>query len=435
MDSVTEHLIVNLNSKDLPGWIILLAIILITFLFIKKNPQTKNFLFVALFLRSFLVIVDQYFYPLPGSMMDGWTFEHVSLDYSQRYGFSIIYKLFDGNSYFLSKIISILYTITETRSPMMANMISVGVGTATVQLIYRLSFILWGSRVALKAGWFATFFPSLVLYSAIMMREIYVVFFTTYALIWCVNFIDEKKFIYLVKSFFGFFGAALFHGPMILGFFIFLMFIFFTLLKENNYFIRFKKKNIHQLLILPLFLLPIITYLMGYYSIPKLGNIDNFGDLRSENQSKVSNIKERLIWKINKATRSTFNSNSGSQFPSWTIPENMAEIIYLTPIRIIYFLYAPFPWDIKRPAHLMGLFDVIFYLYLSICILRNRKILFENPKTRFLIIILALYVTIYSFGVGNFGTSIRHRVKFIEILIAIAAPLILRIKFSKIKLK
>ena len=46
----------------------------------------------------------------------------------------------------------------------------------------------------------------------------------------------------------------------------------------------------------------------------------------------------------------------------------MAEIIYLTPIRIFYFLYAPFPWDIKRPGHLMGLFDVIFYLYLSICI-------------------------------------------------------------------
>ncbi|MDA7474244.1 hypothetical protein N8952_01850, partial [Candidatus Pelagibacter ubique] len=335
----------------------------------------------------------------------------------------------------LSKIISILYTITETRSPMMANMISVGVGTATVQLIYRLSFILWGNRVALKAAWFATFFPSLVLYSAIMMREIYVAFFTTYALIWCVNFIDKKKFIYLIKSFFGFFGAALFHGPMILGFFIFLTYIFFRLLKENNYFIRFKKKNIYQLFILPLFLLPIVTYLMGYYSIPKLGNIKNFGDLKSENQSKVSNMKDRLIWKINKATRSTSDTSFGSQFPSWTIPENTAELVYLTPIRIVYFLYAPFPWDIKRPVHLMGLFDVIFYLYLSICILRNRKILLENPKTRFLIIILALYVTIYSFGVGNFGTSIRHRVKFIEILIAIAAPLIIRIKFSKIILK
>lgn len=435
MNTISEHLLVNLNSQDLPGWITLLAIILITFLFVKKNPQTKNLLFVALFLRSFLVITDQYFFALPGSMMDGWTFEHIALDYSQRLGFSIIYQLLDGSSYFLSKIISILYTITDTRSPMMANMISVGVGTATVQLIYRLSFILWGGRVALKAGWFAVFFPSLILYSAIMMREIYVVFFTSYALISCVNFIDKKKFIYFIKSFFGFFGAALFHGPMILGFFIFLVYIFFSLLKENNYFIRFKKKNIYKLLLLPLFLLPIVTYLMGYYSIPKLGNINNFGDLKSENQSKVTNIKDRLIWKINKATRSTFNSNSGSQFPSWTVPENMAEIIYLTPIRIFYFLYAPFPWDVKRLSHLMGLFDVIFYLYLSICILRNRKILFENPKTRFLIIILAFYVTVYSFGVGNFGTSIRHRVKFAEILIAIAAPLIIRIKFSKIRLK
>ena len=44
-----------------------------------------------------------------------------------------------------------------------------------------------------------------------------------------------------------------------------------------------------------------------------------------------------------------------------------------------------------------------------------------------------MYVFAYSFGVGNFGTGIRHRLKFIGILIAIAAPKIARIKFSKIK--
>ena len=434
INAQNEHLSVNMNTEDFLGWFTLLIIIFIAFLFIKKNPKTRNFLFVALFLRSSFVIVDQYFFALPGSMMDGWTFEHITYNYSQTYGLNIIYQLFDGSSYFLSKIMSILYTLTNTRSPMMANMISVAVGTATVYLIYRLTYILWGDRIALKAGWFAALFPSLVLYSAIMLREIYVVFFTTYALIWCVNFIDKRKFIYFIKSFLGFFGAALFHGPMMLGFLIFLMYIFFSILKENNYFIRFKKKNIYQLVMLPLFLIPIVTYLLGYYTIPKLGDINNFGNIKLEDQSKVSNLKERLIYKIGRATRSTFDSNTGSSFPSWTVPEDTAEIIYLTPVRMFYFLYAPFPWDIKRPTHLMGLFDVIFYIYLSFCIFRNRKILFENPKTRFLIIVFAVYVAVYSFGVGNFGTTIRHRVKFVEILIAIAAPLILKIKFSKIRL-
>ena len=96
---------------------------------------------------------------------------------------------------------------------------------------------------------------------------------------------------------------------------------------------------------------------------------------------------------------------------------------------MFYFLYAPFPWDIKSPKHLIGLFDAIFYIYLSICVFRNRKNLYENPKTRFLIFILISYIFVYSFGVGNFGTGIRHRLKFLVILIAIAAPKLKKIKF------
>jgi hypothetical protein len=95
---------------------------------------------------------------------------------------------------------------------------------------------------------------------------------------------------------------------------------------------------------------------------------------------------------------------------------------------MIYFLYSPFPWDIKQIKHLVGLLDSLFYIYLSICIFTNLKYLLKNPQTNFLIILLLIYIFIYSFGVGNFGTGIRHRLKIIGILIAIAAPKIKKIK-------
>ena len=435
-DTTSEHFLVNANSETVSGWSTLLIITLIIIWIARKNPETKNFLFVALFVRSFALIIDQYLFPLPGSMMDGWSFEHKAMDFSQKYGFSIIYQLDVGSSYFLSVLMSILYTLLDTRSPMMLNAVSVGIGTGSVYLIYRLAFILWGSHAAIKAGWLAALLPSLILYSAIMMREIYVVFFITYALINCVNFINKNKIIYFIKLSFGFFIGSLFHGPIIVGLLFFLIYMFFIILKKNNYFLRFKKKNIYLLFLLPIFLLPVLAYLLGFYAIPKLGNINNLGALKNEDQKltqSFQNIKERLIWKIGKATKGSYGLKTGAQFPSWTVPENMIEIIYLTPIRIGYFLYAPFPWDIKRSSHLMGLLDGIFYIYLSFCILRNRKALYKNPQTRFLIIILIMFLTIYSFGVGNFGTSIRHRVKFIGIFIAIAAPLIARIKLKKIK--
>tara|TARA_B110000027_G_C16118161_1_gene301309 strand:+ start:2326 stop:3615 length:1290 start_codon:yes stop_codon:yes gene_type:complete len=427
-------------TENLLGWLTLFLLLIVTFFIVKKYPKTKNFLIVAIFLRSLFVILDQYFIALPDSTGDAIIFEHKAFFYSEKYGMSIIFNLFNQDSFFISKFISIFYTLLD-RSDMMVKMFSVGFGTASVFLIYRLTFILWGSHAASKAGWFAALFPSLILYSSLILREVYVIFFLTYALINFVYFLDKGKITYFIKVFFGFFITSLFHGPMILGFFIFLIYIFFRILKKNNYFLYFKKKNLYLLFLLPILLTPIIAFFLGYYSIPKIGDIKNIGtfkdrdigSFKDNDRSKIRNIEDILIWKINKATKSSSNSVSGASYPLWTIPNDMKEIIYLTPVRIIYFLYAPFPWDVKRFKHLVGLFDAIFYIYLSLCILQNRKILLEDSRTRFLIIILIMYVFVYSFGVGNFGTGIRHRLKFIGILIAIAAPKIARIKFSKIK--
>lgn len=435
-------------SEHLLGWITLLIIIGITFSIVNKNPKTINFLFVALFLRSICVIVDQYVFPLPGSSMDAWTFEQFAFDFSQKYGLDVVHQLLDGDSYFLSKIISILYTLID-RSSFMAKMFSVGFGTAAVFLIYHLTLILWGTHAASKAGWFAAFFPSLVLYSAIIMREIYVVFFLTYALIGCVNFIDKRKVIYFIKLFFGFFIAALFHGPLIFGFFIFLIYLIFKILKENNYFLNYKERNMFAFLLIPVFLIPFVTFFLGYYSIPKIGNINDVGESKTilikniggkmvkiipEDQTKLlTDFESRIIWKMNKARTQCHFAVCAASYPEWTVPKNIEELSYLIPVRMFYLLYAPFPWDIKRTTHLLGLLDAIFYIYLSFCILRNRKSLYKNPQTLFLLIILIMYIGAYSLGVGNFGTGIRHRLKFIGILIAIAAPTILRIKFSKIK--
>jgi len=421
-----------MSQADLLGWLTLLAIILITTLIIKKNPITINFLLTALFLRSLFVILDQYFLTLPDSTGDAEIFEEKAFRYSQEYGINVIFKFYSQDSFNISRFISLAYTFFD-RSEFMAKMFSVGFGTVSIFFIFRFAQILWGNNIALKSAWFATLFPSFILYSSLILREVYVVFFLTYALINCVCFIDKKTFFSFIKSLFGFLIAALFHGPVILGLFVFLIYLSLQILKQNNYFIRFKKKNVFLIFLLPLILLPFITYLMGYYSIPKIGNITQFLNKQDANTNIIQKIEDKLILKINLATRSSANNDSGAAYPSWTVPKNILELIYLSPIRMAYFLYAPFPWDIKRLKHLIGLLDALFYVYLSLCIIRSWKVLFHDPKTRFLIMILLIYTFVYSFGVGNFGTGIRHRLKFIGILIVIAAPKIVKIKFSNFK--
>ena len=52
---------------------------------------------------------------------------------------------------------------------------------------------------------------------------------------------------------------------------------------------------------------------------------------------------------------------------------------------------------------------------------------------RVLLIILLSYLIVFGVGVGNFGTGIRHRSKFVIIFILLAAPFIKRLTLKKIK--
>ena len=93
-------------------------------------------------------------------------------------------------------------------------------------------------------------------------------------------------------------------------------------------------------------------------------------------------------------------------------------------------MYSPFIWDVNEFSHVFGFFDGILYLVLSIYLLVNFKRLWKYPVTRIFLLILICYILVYALGVGNFGTALRHRSKFVVIFIILAAPKIQKIIFS-----
>jgi len=77
--------------------------------------------------------------------------------------------------------------------------------------------------------------------------------------------------------------------------------------------------------------------------------------------------------------------------------------------------------------------DSFLYMILVYFIFRNRKVIWNDPALRIILIVLIAYIIIYGVGVSNFGSSIRHRSKFAIELILLAAPLIPRFIFFKKK--
>ena len=64
---------------------------------------------------------------------------------------------------------------------------------------------------------------------------------------------------------------------------------------------------------------------------------------------------------------------------------------------------------------------------------RNRKAIWKDPALRTILIILLAYVIIHGVGVGNFGSGIRHRTKFVIGIILLAAPFIPKFIFANKK--
>ena len=161
-----------------------------------------------------------------------------------------------------------------------------------------------------------------------------------------------------------------------------------------------------------IFLTCLGLYFTNKISVPYLGTFSSSTD--------VNNLQGRTQG----ATRGT------AAWPEWTKINSPIEMVYKAPIRSIYLVFAPFPWDVNRLRHLIGMFDAILYMYLSYLILTNIRSIWNDPVLRIFLLILLSYIFVFGIGVGNFGTGIRHRSKFVVIFILLAAPLLKRFIFK-----
>ena len=206
---------------------------------------------------------------------------------------------------------------------------------------------------------------------------------------------------------------SLFHGPVIMGAFVLLFILILDVIKKQLIQIYNMRINFKSILIILALLFPIILYLNSYYSIPYIGNFTELKDIN------------HLLLKANVGLR------DDASYPSFLIINNYFELIPKIILKMIYFLYSPFIWDVHQVNHIIGLLDGLVYFILTILLFKNWRAIWTNPVSRIFLLIFICYLIVYSFGLGNFGTVIRHRSKFAIILIILAAPKILKLIFKK----
>jgi hypothetical protein len=143
---------------------------------------------------------------------------------------------------------------------------------------------------------------------------------------------------------------------------------------------------------------------------------------------QLSDIYDLDMWVSESQERYYADGHSGNAvYPEWTIPETVGDLVWAVPLKVTYLLFSPFPWDIKTPAHLIGLIDSLLYLGLVIIIFLNIKTIWRNEAARTVLLVILPFVFAYGIGTSNFGTSLRHRAKFAGVLIMLASSWLARL--------
>jgi len=390
--------------------LIALCVLLVTYRWLSLT----KILWVAFAVRAASAMFHYFVFPLPDSGADAKSFEELAWQLAQG-GFGNAWASFTGpGPDLISWIIALVYSLTD-RSLLLAQALSVFMGTGTVLFGWLLVRNLWGERVAMKSGWVLVFFPTLVLYSAIPLREAYIWFFLTLGLLGAVRWSLAGGFAPFFLAMIGFVGATLFHGGMIIGLLTFGVIVLWRSFKLSLFGLMRSKVRLASMTFVLLALLTIGGFFVDIIKVSYLGDFSRVSDL------------ENTVTRIGSYTR----SSDLAAYPEWTVPRSPDELLYKGPIRMGYFLFAPFPWDVQKTSHLIGLLDSLLYSFLVFYMWRNRKTIWAHPAGRLLVLILMSYIFVFGLAVGNFGTGIRHRAKFAVLFIALVAPFLPRIRLHR----
>ena len=272
--------------------------------------------------------------------------------------------------------------------------INVLLGTLNILQVRRLADTVLNAKQAKIATWIFVFFPVSAVLSAVFIRETVIATFMLLAFTQFALAIKSGKVEHIALASIAVFCAALFHGALI---------VCLTLLPVGYYFanvVKSKKaeRNAASPTRLIVFSLLLFGAILGFG--PKLSKIGSLEDIDNLVESRAEREEKR-------------NVARNSDYPLW-----LSKNIYRPDIaaaRYIYFMFAPFPWSWRGAADIAGSALGLANMYAFYIVWKNRKVLSVIPVAFAFSVMLTTLM--FSTGVNNVGTAIRHRNKVLPALL------------------
>ncbi|GEM_PF-6533894 len=272
------------------------------------------------------------------------------------------------------------------------------VGTVSILLILKISSIYFSWKIVKNIAIFVSFFPSLILFNAYPLKDT-LVFMTSFLSLYSyIRFLNEKKWSSLITSALVLFPLYTLRFYMV----IFLLGVYFL-----TSFLLIGELSIKR--ISRSLLAGMVIFLLSFA-------LGVGGDALEVVQTQGTVEQANFYQHANKEGGSAVYQ--GQEYKSgW-------DIIRYLPLRLVNFLFAPFPWQLTSVVSLMAFLELPFWWFLFPSTIRGFKFLIVNRKARALmpILLYAVFVSLlYAVVESNIGTFYRKKAQVLPLFFIMAS--------------
>lgn len=393
---------------ELPLLEFMFAVLFLTALTCGTPQGSRAIVVCAYLVRVVMCYIHAYVVVLPDSQFDAIRFESTAWLWASD---QQCVDDFTTGSLLYSWIGSCVYSVFG-RAPLLLQILNAFFGTLIVLVAMR-TVRMMGAHVRIQrvVGLLLAFHPTLVLYSAITMREVAIVFAFSMSIYSIVKWRTQRLYGH------GFFAVTwmivsqLFHTGMLTGtVLVSALFLYFSAKDHwhNVWSIRVTRRDAKlrfaSMSFVALFIIAGTVMVSGGYGLEKIQRLATQGVLQALGGWQEQVARGRAGYLI------------GLQVDSFL------SLGLQIPLRVVYFVSAPFPWDVARLRDVWGFVDGLAMLVLFVGIVRMLRGKSTN-RTEFRTVGLLVVLMMLGFAMvtSNYGTAFRHRGKFVPALIVLYA--------------
>lgn len=366
--------------------------------FIYKYRRSQEIVWViglAILTRILFIAVNTYFYTLPVD-----PFESIAAE-TARKGIGEIQANYGMGYRMYVSFCSAVYFLVG-RNPLLLQVINAVMAIHSILLLTKITIRRCGNRVALGIGVFLAIMPTFVVFSTVILRDSIIIYLLTLA-VWWLDRVCRSTFVPgLWLSGLCIVGIMLFHvcGSILM---LFWVLVIFSLIIRELYSRREKLSW------------PQSRHLVTAVAIAIIGLVISFRSTETGFQRLLgqTGADHSSLTSITLAGNKVNLGEARGAYLMDTDNSSLSAKITNLPRRAVYFLFAPFPWNISNSKDFLGFCDSLIQALIiaaMICLLVTKRF-----STNF-IIEASLYLMLvagFSLAVSNYGTAARHRLKLL----------------------